>query len=351
MTVKTLRVGIIGCGVIGPTHAECFRQLAGVELQWACDLDLAKAECVAEQYGIPHVTADHADVLADPEVDCVTVCTDHASHVPIVTAAMESGKHVLCEKALVANRQGLDRMFRVHQAHPKLVFGAVSQHRFDAVNQRLKDYVDEGILGEPLMASVHLRCYRSNAYYEADAWRGTWTEEGGSVLINQAIHFIDVLLWIMGGAESLCGAHTNRTHQGVIETEDTAAALLRFRNGAIGTIEATSSSNLDWDHILSLYGSEGAVEIRDGKPVLVRFRDAALQQRIEKDLKTCREAPATPSGKPYYGGGHVGQVADFVAAIRENRDPFVSAADVRHAVDVVLGIYESQAIGEWVTLR
>jgi len=348
--LKTIRVGIIGCGVIGPTHAEAYKALDDAELAWVCDLKADKAQNLAQRYAVPRVTTDYREVMADDSVDCVSVCTDHASHVPIVVHAMERGKHVLCEKALVANRKGLDLMFDAHRKHPGKAFGAVSQHRFEAINKCLKRCVDEGLFGTLLTASVQVQCFRSNAYYQSDTWRGTWAEEGGAVLINQAIHFIDMLVWIMGGVQSLCGTHTNLTHHGVIETEDTAVAALRFRNGALGTIEATSSSNLNWRQVLSFCGSAGTIVIEGGKPRIVSFADEAVTHRVQEDLQACQDGPGVAAGKDYYGTGHVGQIADFVAAVRDGRDPFVSGADVRNTVDVVLGIYESQKSGGWITL-
>jgi len=348
--LKLINVGIIGCGVIGPTHAESFQQLPNVNLAWACDIDKAKAEAFAERYGIPNVSTDYGEMLNDASLDCVSVCTDHASHVPIVVAALEHGKHVLCEKALVANREGLNAMLAAHEAHPDVIFGAVSQHRFDAVNRLLKRYLDEGLLGTLLTASVQVRCLRTNAYYASDAWRGTWDKEGGSVLINQAIHFIDSLLWITGGVTKLCGVHRNLTHHGVIETEDTAVASLCFRNGALGTIEATSSSNLSWDHTLAFCGDAGTIEIRGDKPLRIAFTDKDVEKRVEAELLAARDNPGVEAGKSYYGTGHTGQVADFVQAVRDGRQPFVSAVDVQHTVDVVLGIYESEKQGGWVSV-
>jgi UDP-N-acetyl-2-amino-2-deoxyglucuronate dehydrogenase len=350
MRLKTIRVGIIGCGVIGPTHAESYLQQSNVELTWACDLDAGKTKALAEKYGIANTSTDYNELLNDSTLDCVSVCTDHASHVPIVVAALKHGKHVLCEKALVANRKGLDAMSAAHAAHPEVIFGAVSQHRFEAVNRLLRQYIEEGVLGTLLTASVQVRCLRTNAYYEADAWRGTWAEEGGSVLINQAIHFIDSLVWITGGISRLCGTHSNLTHHGVIETEDTAVAAICFRNGALGTIEATSSSNLTWDHTLCFCGDAGTIEMRDDKPLRVAFNDKALQKRVETELRDAKENPGVSAGKSYYGGGHTGQIADFVEAIRDSRQPFVTASDIQHTVNVVLGIYESDSSGGWVSV-
>jgi predicted dehydrogenase len=343
-----LRCGIIGCGVIAPTHAESFRLQEDIEIKWACDVVEHKAREFAETYGIPNVTADYQEVMDDSEVDCVSICTPHASHSPIAVAALDGGKHVLCEKALGATRQGMDAMFRAHEHHSDLVFSGVFQHRFDGINRLLRRLVEEGAFGTVLTAGVQMRCLRTNDYYHGDEWRGTWDQEGGSVLINQAIHFIDSLLWIMGGARQVCGAHKNITHQGVIETEDCAVASLRFRCGALGTLEATASSHLDWEPTISVHGTEGSLDLRHGEPVKLVFDDPAREEKVRAEIAQAADSEGVEAGKDYYGTGHAAQIADFVAAIREGREPFVPAMDARHAVDVVLGIYASHRHGEWV---
>lgn len=345
-----LRCAIIGCGVIAPTHAECYRRLDGVQLAWACDLVEAKARKLADTYDISHVTTDAADVLADNNVDVVSVCTDHASHAPITVAALDSGKHVLCEKALAASTDGLDAMFAAHARHPQLAFGSVFQHRFDPVHRRIKRLIDEGDLGRPLTGSVHLRCLRTPDYYRGDAWRGTWAQEGGAVLINQAIHFIDTLAWLMGPVASLSGTHANLTHGDAMETEDTAVASLRFASGALGSIDATCSSHLRWEPTLEVHGTAGSVEVRGGQAVKVTFADEAAGRRIADELARCVDAPPITGGKSHYGTGHAAQVADFVDAVRDGRPPFVPAAQARHTVEIVLAIYRAHRAGQWVDL-
>ena len=343
-----LRCAIIGCGVIAPTHAEGYQRLDNVELTWACDLIKEKARKLASDYDIPNVTTDYREVMEDAEVDCVSVCTDHASHSPVTVAALESGKHVLCEKALGATTEGMDAMFDVHHRHPELVFSGVFQHRFDGINRTLRRLVREKAFGTVLTAGVQMRCLRTAEYYHGDEWRGTWAQEGGSVLINQAIHFIDSLLWIMGGAREVSGAHANITHEGVIETEDCAVAALRYRQGALGTIEATASSHLNWEPTLSIHGTEGSLDLRNSEPVKLVFDDEQREATVREEIGRAQDAEGVEASKDYYGTGHSAQIADFVDAVREGRDPFVPAIEARHAVDVVLGIYASHQHGRWV---
>jgi predicted dehydrogenase len=347
---RPLTVGIIGCGVIAPAHIESYQLLPGVRVRWACDLIRRKADAVAQRYAIPNVCTDFHAVVRDPAVDAISVCTDHASHAPITAAALRAGKHVLCEKALAANAVGLRQMFRAHAARPDLVFSGVFQHRFDPAMQYLKRLVEQGAFGTILTADMHMRCLRTADYYKADTWRGTWAKEGGAVLINQAIHFIDLLVWIMGGVAALTGAHANLTHNGVIETEDTAVAALRFRNGALGVIDATCSSNIAWEHTLEIHGAAGAIEWRNGQALKVAFASAARTAQVTKTLAACIEEQRIRGAKAHYGAGHPAQIADFVRAIRAQRAPFVPAAAARHTVEVVLAIYAAQQQRRWITL-
>ncbi len=342
-----LRIGIIGCGVIGPTHIESYQRLDNVDVTWVCDLQEEKAKQCAEKYNIGQVTANFAELLA-ADVDCVSVCTDHASHAPISVAALNAGKHVLCEKALAASTEGLDAMISAHQEHPELVFSGVFQHRFDPPYQALKRLVEEDAFGQILTAGVQVRCQRTNEYYQADAWRGTWGQEGGGVLINQAIHFIDILVWVMGGVSALCGRFQNLTHGDTIETEDTAVAAVHFNNGSLGTIEATCSSHMRWENTISIHGTEGSIDIRGGKPMKAASADPERKTQLQAAFDQCREDREIAASATHYGCGHPGQIADFIQAVANKSSPLVPAVSARHAVDVVLAIYESWRQRAWV---
>ncbi|OGV53910.1 MAG: hypothetical protein A2X49_15635 [Lentisphaerae bacterium GWF2_52_8] len=347
---EKIKCGIIGCGVISPAHAESYQMQENVELVWACDIVEEKARSLAEKFGIPKVCGDYRRVLEDSELSCVSVCTDHASHAPISVAALEAGKHVICEKALAASTEGLENMMDAHERHPELVFAGVFQHRFDRSHQHLRKLIEEGVFGTLLYADLRVLCLRTKEYYRADKWRGTWDEEGGSVLINQAIHFIDIMQWVMGGVESVSAHYENRARRDCIETEDTATASLRFRSGALGSISATSASNIPWEANLCFCGEAGTLEICCGKIIRLDFKDKSLEERIRKDFAALQEAPALASAKQYYGSSHPAQIADFIDAVRSGRAPFVTAKDARAAVDLVLAIYRSQNSGRCIEL-
>ncbi len=352
MKKNKLRVGIIGCGTISRTHADCLKRLPHVDLVYACDLDLNRARKLAEDFAIEHVAADYNDVLADAQLDAVSICTDHASHSPLAVAALSAGRHVLCEKALAADNIQLAEMLAAGAAHPELVFSGIFQHRFSPVFLTLRDQLAAGVFGEILTAGAQMRCYRSPDYYRSDRWRGTWAEEGGSVLINQAIHMVDIVAWLMGGVASLAGTYSNQTHGDVIETEDAAVAVMRFNNGVLGTLEATSSSHLKWEPNVFIHGTLASVEVRHDKPLKVlcadRTKTAALLELLE--AAGSRPNPAIP-GKDYYGSGHAAQIEDFVDACLTGRAPFVTARSAAHAVEVVLGVYAAHHSGGWISIN
>lgn len=350
--MKKITCGIIGCGQIGPVHAACYSNVPEVQIKWLCDILPERAERMAKEYSVPHVTVDYRDIMRDKEVDCVSICTDHGSHAEIVCAALRNNKHVLCEKALASNRAGLDAMMKAHARKKTLVFSGVLQHRFDVCVQFAKEQMKNKLLGRNLFCSLRMNCYRSNDYYKADQWHGTWAGEGGSILINQAIHFIDVAAWIMGGVAHVAGFHANRTHRGVIETEDTAVASLKFKDGSLGSIAVTSSDEInDWDHSILFYGTNGMFEIRNDKIAHIELSDKNKASRLMADVNK-REGSRCliDVGKPHYGMTHVAQITDFVDAVRKRRRPAVTALDARHCVDIVLAVYESQKKGAVVAL-
>ncbi len=348
---RPIRCAVIGNGVIAPAHIESYQLLPGVTVTWACDLVQGKAAAMAARYGIPQVSTDYHEVLADPALDALSICTDHASHAQIAADAFAAGKHVLCEKALAATTVGLDRMMAAHALRPDLVFAGVFQNRHTPLYGRLRQLVADGALGPILTANLQVYCLRTREYYKADLWRGTWANEGGSLMINQAIHFVDLLQWVAGGVTQVAATFANLTHGDVIETEDTVAAALTFRNGALGTISATTSSrHLQWEPTLSITGTEGTVEVRNGTVLRTACNDATKAGRIHEQLAEPVETGPDVAGKAYYGPGHAGTVADFVAAIREGRRPFISGEEARAAVDIVLGIYQSHREGRRVDL-
>ncbi|MFP4106411.1 MAG: Gfo/Idh/MocA family protein [Phycisphaerae bacterium] len=347
----SVRVAVIGCGVIAPTHASALSAIKDAQITWACDLIEDRARALAERFDIPNVTTEAIEAIAADNVDAVTICTDHASHAELAIAAMNAGKHVLCEKALAASDDQLDAMLQRHrEVGNGLAFAGIFQHRFNPVYQLTRKYVRDGMFGKILTGEARVLCERTNEYYHADSWRGTWEGEGGSVLINQAIHTIDILAWMLDGVQSVSATYSNRTHGGTIETEDTAVAAVTFDDGALGTINATCSSHLHWEPAVSIHGSDGSVKIYDGHLQRASFRDPSMESQFMADLEEMENTTFHAEGKSYYGGHHGSQIEDFVSAVRDRRPPFVTAASARHAVDVVLGIYRSHQSGQWTSI-
>lgn len=337
---RKLRVAVIGCGVIGPFHADCFKRSKEAELVCVCDLSAKKARETAAKFGVPWWTTKSDEVFASPSVDAVSICTDHASHAALAIAAFKAGKHVLCEKCLAVSRSDLAKMLKAAAARPDLVNAAVFQHRFESLPREIKAVIDEGLLGKLSSASGSLNCRRPAEYYSGSYWRGTLKGEGGSVMINQSIHFFDLLLWITGGGVDICGFKANRNHP-KIETEDTAAASIRLANGALATFAASNATSKSWRYSLSFFGTDGAIAVMDDKATLVSFADKKLQASVEKRLAKAEKAGRIARGKPYYGCGHQAQIDDFVKAALHGERPFVTFEDAAMTASLLFKFYKS----------
>lgn len=338
---KTVNIGIIGCGVIAPSHIESYRLDPNVKVLWACDLVADKANAVADKYGIPNRTVSAAEVFADPNVDAVSICTSHYTHAKLCEEALAAGKDVICEKALSSNTAGLSRMLKAAEKYPDRIFAGIFQHRYNPLFQTLKALVAEGAFGQIITAAMQHRCLRTDAYYNSGDWRGTWDKEGGGVLINQAIHYLDIFQWVMGGVKDVAGFFANQTHRKCIETEDTIVGAIRFKNGALGTVEASNATYLGWETTIEITGTEGAVEIRDDQIRKSLFKDPANATRLEEAYEASKKAIVGKIGKNYYGYGHPIQIADFVNSVRSRKAPFVTVRDAAEGAKLVMALYKA----------
>ena len=345
-----MKCAIIGCGVISRTHAAGFRKIPGAEVAVCCDVILDRAQALAAEYGIPAVTADYREILADPEIAAVSVCTDHASHAGIVCDALNAGKHVICEKVPGRTPDDLARMVAAAQAHPELVSSGIFQHRFAPGNVVLRDLIREQRFGKLLTVNLNFCCLRTNEYYEKDAWRGTVAGEGGGVLINQAIHFLDQLRFLFGEVKSVSAKSANLTHQGVIETEDTVAFAAEFADGLFVTANATNSAFARWRSALTITGTEMQVEFINEKLSFLDGGDPEAVAAVRARLTEVDHAGEVV-GKNYYGTGHTAQLADFVMAITEKRAPGVSLADAANSAALVHAVYAASASGKWEAVK
>jgi UDP-N-acetyl-2-amino-2-deoxyglucuronate dehydrogenase len=345
---KPISCGIIGCGVIAPLHAKCYSQIDDVSIQWACDLQLEKAETLSGTFDIPNLTTDYHEVLRDPTVDVISICTDHASHAQIAIDAMRAGKHVLCEKALAAHPQALDSMLKEAHKHPELACAGIFQHRFNSRNRYLSSLVKDGFFGTVLSASLQVHCLRTAEYYESATWRGTMDLEGGGVLINQAIHFIDAMVFVLGPVSELSAKVENRTHGDIIDVEDNAVATFQFENGSLGIMEANSScEHRKWANRLIITGTDAMVEMCNESLNAITCVSEESAQKVRETFAGLEGNRPLAEGKSYYGSGHAGQIRDFIAAVRSGSQPEVTLESAAHAVRVVHAIYKASQSKRW----
>ncbi len=342
MTEK-LRFGIIGCGVIGPTHAEAIASLPDAQLVAVADPIASRAQKLANKYSVTPYAAIQA-MLDSEELDVVTICTPSGEHGKHACQVMRTGRHVIIEKPMEITRTAIDEMLRTQQ-EMGVKLSVISQHRFDRATQQVHKLVQEGAFGRLVLGNVLIPWWRSQKYYDSGAWRGTWQFDGGGVLMNQSIHSIDLLQWLMGPVKSLYAYTDTLAHR--METEDVAVAVLRFSNGAIGTIAATTGAYPGVTTRIELFGDKGSAIIEnDSLSYLHLARDEREQAGdYGSDPKTAQKVPVDTSAAQNPAAlsidSHALQIADMIRAIRENGIPLVDGNEARRAVDIILSIYES----------
>ncbi|MGI5506229.1 Gfo/Idh/MocA family protein [Lentzea sp. CA-135723] len=333
-----LNHAVIGCGRVAPNHLDAFTAVPDTSVTWACDRDLAAARALAAGTGI-RVTTDLAEVLADPEVTSVSVVVDHAQHAEIASAALRAGKHVLVEKPLAMTvAEGADLVALAERSDR--VLSTVSQHRYDPVVLAVREWLAAGLLGDLVSGSVTLQCGRTEDYYRDSYWRGTWRGEGGSALVNQGYHALDVVDWLCGGL-SVVGAATGTTAlREVMETEDTLAAVLRGTSGTLVTYSVTVATAVPWRTRITLIGTAGTVVFDLDHPGTLHFVEGGpdLLARAEELRGRVIEEP--PAGIGYYGVSHRLQVADFCAAVRHRRPMLADAAAGLGTLRLLRELYE-----------
>lgn len=340
-----LGFGIIGCGVIAPTHVKAIAACPEAELVACCDNDEEKGRKFAAENGELAFFADYSEMVADPRVDVVCVCTPSGIHADCAIAAAKAGKHVFCEKPLDIDRGRMTAMIDACRA-AKVKLGCVFQSRTYPDNIRIRQAITDGALGKMTLGDALLKDYRSRAYYKSAGWRGTWALDGGGALMNQGVHGVDLLLWLMNDdVESVFARADHKVRD--IEVEDTSVACLQFKSGAFGTIIGTTSCNPGETRRIELHGDVGTI-ISTGNKItrwaIANEPDARAKQ-VEATAEAVEEG-TTGDNKAVSSQGHEFLVADLVQAIKEDREPYITGESARKAVDLILAIYESARTGK-----
>jgi UDP-N-acetyl-2-amino-2-deoxyglucuronate dehydrogenase len=361
MTVEKLRFGILGCGVIGPHHAKAIAGLQSAELVAVADVVPEAAQELAEKYRCSHY-ASLEEMLSGVDLDAVCVCTPSGMHAEGAITALEAGKHVIIEKPVDVTLEAADRLSEVQRATGRTV-AVVSQHRFDATTQAVHEALARGEFGRLTSGSADVRWWRSQSYYDSGGWRGTWELDGGGVLINQAIHSIDLLQWLMGEVVEVTGRTGLLAHER-IEVEDTAVAILKFEGGALGTILATTAAYPGLTTRISVHGDRGSAIIDDDE--LSYFHAAGEGQegeaygagggenqaeRVRERYGETATGPGAASDPASLSMAHRDQIQDFVEAVREGREPLVDLEEGRKSLAIIQGIYESARTGRPVRIE
>ena len=341
-TNKQPRIAIIGAGAIGTVHAQLIASLEtqGV-LSAIVDIVPERAEKLADKYGV-RAYRSAAEAYAAEQLDVASVCVPSAYHADISVEALEAGLHVIIEKPIDITLEAADRIIAAERLHGKTV-SVISQRRFQPAAAFIHDAIAKGDLGRVTSACVESAFFRTQSYYETGGWHGTLAIDGGGALMNQGIHALDLMLWMLGtpvwvSARTACLAHEN------IEVEDIAAATIAFQSGAIGLILASTAAYPDTPVRLSVHGAGGRAVMENDHLTLFQSASASatnVADIAERDI---------PEGWSEVNVAHRRQVADVLDAIADGRPPAITTADGRRALQVVLAVYESARTGQPVIL-
>jgi predicted dehydrogenase len=340
----TFKVGIVGAGTIGEVHAGALEGVDNATVVAIAEPREDAGRKLAEKYGAQWF-ASYTDMLAVPEIDLVILGTPSGLHPEQTILAAQAGKHVITEKPMSITHDGATRMIdAVERAGTTLA--VIFQNRLSADVYRVRRAIEAGRIGKPILGSASVFWFRSQEYYDANGgWRGTWALDGGGVLINQSIHTIDVLQWLLGGVASVQAHIATLNH--TIEAEDAASASVRFHSGAVGSILVTTDAAKDYPTRVEIIGTEGRVTLENNVVTLFEGKGELGDDLLsEDDLNTVRDWK--PAEK--FGEGHRRQLRLIFEALANGSVPPVPGREARKAVDVILGIYESARTGRRIDI-
>ena len=336
---------LVGCGRIAKRHSELLGlgQIKGAQLVAVCDVVPEKAEKIATQFSIPYFIDMH-EMMISVKVDVVVVLTESGYHAKHVIELAQYGKHIIVEKPMALLLDDADAMIQAcYKAGSKLF--VIKQNRFNLPVVKLREAVEQGRFGKMVLGTVRVRWCRSQSYYDQDSWRGTWALDGG-VLTNQASHHLDLLEWMLGEVESVFAKSTTALVK--IEAEDTAEVTIKFRNGALGIIEATTAVRpKDLEGSISVLGEGGTVEI--GGFAVNKMKTWSFVDEHPDDEQVMEKYSVNPPN--VYGFGHQAYYEDVVDCIENNKQHLVDGLEGRKSLELINAIYESIETSKEVHLR
>lgn len=342
--MKTWKIGIIGAGLIADFHARAVGDLEHAQVVAICDNGSGKADELAKKYQC-EAFHDYKTLLEQP-LDLIMIASPSGAHMEPAILAAEKGIHVLCEKPLDVTLERIDRMIEAHQNHGTRL-GGIFNFRYDEVTPVIKKAIDEKRLGKITYAAVHVPWWREESYYQ-DSWHGTKKLDGGGALMNQSIHMVDLLGYLMGPLESLSAFKATSAHQ--IEAEDLATAIVKFRNGALGYIFGTTAAYPGQFRRLELMGTEGTIVQVDNSIAVWDFKN-----KEEGDEEILKKYGMVEGGGGVSNPGairhqnHTENLRAFIDAVESGKPFAIDGKEARKAVEIILSIYKSAEEGKIIT--
>jgi UDP-N-acetyl-2-amino-2-deoxyglucuronate dehydrogenase len=333
-----IRVGLLGAGNISDTHARAARAIPGVEIAAVFGSNREKVERLAAAYG--GAVYDDLDRFLDHRpLDVVAIGSPSGLHADQTIAALGRGLHVIAEKPLDVTTAKVDAVIAEADRRGVKV-GVFFQDRLKPDIAAMKKLIEAGRVGSPIFASGRVRWFRPPEYYAASRWRGTWRLDGGGALMNQGIHTVDLLHWLFGPVAQVAARTATRLHS--IEVEDTAAAVIEFASGALGVVEATTSSYPGYARRLDVSGSEGTLVLEGDRLVGIDLRDQAQRAEAPEKIPENASSPTVSDSS-----AHQRVFEDFLGAIKDGRTPACDAREARHSVAIIEAIYRSARSGKF----
>lgn len=340
------RFGIVGSGMIAPVHLAAIRALPGAQATGIMDHGSGRGREIAPE--LDDTGAADLDVfIARDDIDIITVATPSGLHYEAALKAAAAGKHCVVEKPMDIQLHRIDEMIAAHRQAGTLL-GGIFNTRYSEAAQLLKRTARAGRFGRLTFASAIGPWWRDQSYYDASAWKGTWALDGGGALMNQGIHSIDLLQWLVNSPVASVSGHIATLAHDNVEVEDTGAASLSFENGALGTIACTTSMWPGHFRTITLSGTEGTAVLGDSNLLVWQFRDESTEDEAIRQRHLALPGPGVGASNPSAGldsEGHRAAFAEFLAALESGRSPPIDGREARKAVSIILAIYESARRG------
>lgn len=339
--MSDFRFGILGCGLISTFHAEAITKIVGAELYGAFDHNTIVREEFCKKYNA--VAFESIDeLLASDKIDAVCICLPSGLHYDAAKKCIEYGKHIVIEKPMALNSEHAENLVSEAEKHGVFI-SVISQLRYTEAIKKAKRILESGKLGTIALGNAIMKYWRSPEYYGTSAWRGTWEMDGGGALMNQGIHGVDLLQYLMGPVVSVSAYAKTLVHD--IETEDTLTAVLEYENGALGTIQATTSVAPGYGRRIEIHGSKGSIVLCEDTIEICDVKD--------EEISVCNKMKDHASASRPDGidsNLHAEQLRDFVKAVSENKKPWIDAHEGKKSVDIICAIYKSAKTGKKIYL-